>query len=363
MKIKAVTEYLEEFAPRQYQESYDNSGLLTGNNGMEITGVLITLDITEEVIDEAIGKKCNLIIAHHPIIFRGLKKLTGSTYVERCVIKAIKHDIALYAIHTNLDNVLKGVNNQIADKLGLTGRKILAPKSEILTKLETFVPLGQKEAVLEELYAAGAGKIGKYDACSFQTKGVGTFKPSPEAKPFIGKANKLEEVNEVKIEVIFPDYLQQPVLNALKNSHPYEEVAYYLTSLQNTHQEVGAGLIGSLREPMDAMSFLRQVKSSMHLQAIRHTAPVKQVQKVALCGGSGSFLIKAAKAAGADVFITGDVKYHEFFDAENSLMIADIGHYESELFTKELIYDILSKKFSNFALNLSEIVTNPISYL
>ena len=354
---------MEEFAPRQFQESYDNSGLLTGNLDTKISGVLVTLDVTEAVIDEAISKKCNLIISHHPIIFRGLKKLTGGNYVERCIIKAIQNDIALYAIHTNLDNVVEGVNNRIADKLGLRERRILSAKTDTLTKLETFVPQGQKDAVLEELYAAGAGKIGKYDECSFQSKGVGTFKPSEEANPFIGQSGKLEEVHELKIEVIFPAHRESQILAALRHSHPYEEVAYYLSALKNKNQGVGSGMIGMLPEPMEPMDFLHQLKTHMNLSCIRHTQPAGTVQKIAVCGGSGAFLISHAISAGADVYITGDVKYHEFFDADKRLMIADIGHYESEVFTKELIYDILSKKFSNFALNLSEIVTNPISYL
>lgn len=363
MKIKDVVHYLEQIAPKAYQEGYDNSGLLTGNSEDEIKGVLITLDITEKVIEEAVSRNCNLIVAHHPIIFKGLKKLTGQNYVERCVISAIQNNIALFAIHTNLDNVLPGVNNKIADKIGLTKRRILAPRKELLLKLETFVPQGQKEAVLEELYAAGAGNVGKYTECSFQTKGVGSFKPSSKANPFIGKTGELEEVHEVKIEVIFPSHLESKILAALRASHPYEEVAYYLIKLDNAYQEVGSGLVGELKNPMEPEKFLEHIKSNMGLNCIRHTKPVKPVKTVALCGGSGAFLIRNAIAAGADAYITADVKYHEFFDAEDQLMIADIGHYESEVFTKDLIYDILTKNFPNFAVNLSEIVTNPISYL
>ncbi len=362
-KIKDVISFLEEFAPPALQESYDNSGLLTGSPEEEVTGVLITLDTTEEVVQEAVDKGCNMIISHHPIIFRGLKSLTGRNYVERTVIKAIQHNIAIYAIHTNLDNVVQGVNKKLADKIGLRNPRILQPKKGELMKLVTFVPLPQKDAVTEAIWQAGAGGVGNYDQCSFQLRGTGTFRPNENAKPALGTPLAHEQVTEVRLEVILPAHRQHQVLAALKESHPYEEVAYYLNMLENSNQETGAGIIGELPELMEPGKFLDHLKESLQLACIRHTPPAgKFVKKIAVCGGSGSFLIKRAKQAGADVFITADVKYHEFFDAENQVMIADIGHYESEVFTKELIYDTLSKKFTNFALQLSEIVTNPISY-
>lgn len=362
-KIKDIIQYLEIFAPLAYQEEYDNSGLITGNSQDELTGVIISLDCIEEVVDEAIQKKCNLIVAHHPIVFRGLKKLTGRNYIERTVIKAIKNDIAIYAIHTNLDNVSEGVNKKIANKLGLVKTKILRPKSNTLTKLTTFIPKENTELVLEKLHEAGAGMIGKYKNCSFSIEGTGSFLPGNEAKPSIGKSGQAEKVIEDRVEVIFPTYLKAKILTTLFKAHPYEEVAYYLHDLANKNDEVGSGMVGSLPKPMESLEFLGFLKSKLGATVVRHTALVKDnIKKVALCGGSGSFLLRDAMACGADIFVSGDFKYHEFFDAENRIIIADVGHYESEQFTKELIYENLSKNFTNIALHFTEVNTNPISY-
>ncbi|MFH6982345.1 Nif3-like dinuclear metal center hexameric protein [Marinoscillum luteum] len=364
MRIKDITDFLEQFAPLSYQESYDNSGLLVGDANAEISGIAITLDVTEQVIDEAIHNGDNLIIAHHPLIFKGLKSLTGKHWVERCVIKALKHDIALYAIHTNLDNVHLGVNRKIAEKLSLKNIRILSPKSEILSKLVTFVPHENAQQVLDALYNAGAGQIGQYDHCSFQTEGTGTFRPGEGSSPHIGNHHVDETVSEKRIELIFPSHLKHRIVSALHNSHPYEEVAYYLSTLSNTNQEVGSGIVGDLTSPMDTSEFLRHLKQTMRTDCVRHTPICKEkVSKVALCGGAGSFLLTKAIGAGADVFITGDFKYHDFFEADNRIVVADIGHFESEQFTKDLLYDIISEKFTNIALRLSEVQTNPINYL
>jgi dinuclear metal center YbgI/SA1388 family protein len=362
--IKEVTDYLETIAPRSYQESYDNSGLLTGNPNLEVTGVLVTLDCLEAIVDEAIQTNCNLIVAHHPILFRGLKKLTGQNYVERTIIKAIKHDIAIYAIHTNLDNVFEGVNKRIAEKIGLKNLQVLAPKSNSLMKLTTFIPKENKETVMATLHAAGAGNIGDYKNCSFQVIGEGTFMPTSNANPTLGKVGKLERVEEIRAEVIFPEPLKNKILSALRQAHPYEEVAYYLHRIENENQEVGAGMIGDLEAPMELMAFLNRLKTSMNTASIRHTASInKKISKVALCGGSGSFLLPTAISAGADIYISADFKYHEFFDADGKIVIADIGHYESEQYTKDLLAEVLKEKFTTFATNFSKTITNPISYL
>jgi len=362
-KIKEVIRFLEETAPPAYQESYDNCGLLTGNTEADITGILITLDTIEDVIEEAIALNCNLIISHHPIIFKGLKKLTGSNYIERTIIKALKNDIAIYAIHTNLDSVLHGVNHKIAEKLGLINLKILAPKKQTLKKLVTFIPVEDTEKVMKEVYAAGAGQIGNYSACSFRVEGIGSFKPNEAADPTIGVANKLEFVKENRVEVIFPGYLEDKVISTLVNTHPYEEPAYDVFLLENSHKEVGAGLVGDLPEAVSELDFLMNLKEKMAVPLVRHTAFLnKKVSRIAVCGGSGSFLLKDAIKAKSDFFVTADFKYHEFFDAENKIVIADIGHYESEVYTKELIYELLSKKFSNIALILSKVFSNPIRY-
>lgn len=362
-KISDILHTLESWAPKSYQESYDNSGLLTGNPNDELKGILVTLDCTEEIIEEALKKGANLVVAHHPIIFSGLKKLTGSNYVERTIIKAIKHDIAIYALHTNLDNVHHGVNAMIAKKIGLQHLKILVPKTEILQKLEFFVPIEHTQTVLTAIHEAGAGTIGNYTNCSFKVNGIGTFQPTELANPTIGKKGAQEQVNEDRVEVLFPSHLQQGILAAMKSAHPYEEVPYSITRLQNSHQEVGSGMIGELPSPLSVQDFLQHLKASMQLNTIKYTAFQREtIQKVAVCGGSGSFLLKAAMAQKADVFVTSDFKYHEYFDGEGKTMIADIGHYESEVFTKDLIGTFLSEKFTNIATYLSEVNTNPVKY-
>ena len=364
MKVKEIIKPLEKLAPTYLQESYDNSGLLIGHPDGEIHKVLITLDITEEVLQEAIQKKCNLIISHHPVIFNGLKSITGKNATERIVETAIKHSINIYAIHTNLDNVDKGVNSIICDKIGLTNRKILAPKKEILRKLVTFCPVDHAEKVRQAIFVAGAGHIGDYDSCSFNAPGTGSFRGSEESNPFVGEKGKLHYENEIRIETIYPVYYENSILKALFDAHPYEEVAYDIYFLGNKFERVGAGMIGELANEMNETGFLNILKQKFNSACVRHSKLLnKQIKKVAVCGGSGSFLIENAKNAGADIFITGDVKYHDFFEADGKIVIADIGHYESEQFAKDLIYSILNEKFSTFAVLISELNTNSVNYL
>ncbi len=362
VSIADITRCLETFANPMLQEHYDNAGLITGNPDTPVKAVLVCLDSTEAVIDEAISKGCNLIVAHHPIIFSGLKKINGKTYIERAIIKAIKHDIAIYAIHTNLDNVRNGVNKKIAEKLELTQTKVLDPKAGLLKKLVTFVPHAAMDAVSNALFAAGAGHVGNYDECGFQTIGSGTFRGNDESNPVIGEKGKRHTEPETRFETIFPAHLQQMVIQALQNAHPYEEVAYEVYSLDNQWQDAGSGLIGKLKEPMDPMDFLAHLRKCMGIGMVKYTPLNKQIATVAVCGGAGSFLLKKALASGADAYVSADFKYHEFFDAENRLLIADIGHYESEIFTTELIRDIILKKIPTFAVLLSETNTNPIKY-
>lgn len=364
IKISNIIEEIEKTAHPSLQESYDNSGLITGSLQWECTGVLLCLDALEAVIDEAINKKCNLVLAHHPIVFSGLRSLTGKNYIERTIIKAIKNDIAIYAAHTNLDNVIEGVNHKIAQKLSLKNIRILAPKRGLLKKLYTYVPESHTETVKNSLFNAGAGHVGNYSECSFTISGQGTFKGGDNTQPYVGKKGERHTEKEDKIELIFPAYLEKKILNALFSSHPYEEVAYEIITLDNIHQEIGSGIIGDLDVPVETTAFLSGLKSQMNTHVIRHTVPVKdRVQKIAICGGAGSFLLNAALGNHADVFITGDYKYHQFFDADNKIVIADIGHFESEQFTIELFYDILIKKFPNFALYLTSVITNPVKYL
>ncbi len=363
MKIREITNYLEEFAPLAYQESYDNCGLLVGDLNQTVTNCLISLDCTEEIVQEAIDKKCELIVVHHPIIFSGLKTLTGKNYIERTVIKAIKNDIAIYAIHTNADNVNTGVSKKICDKLNLINTRVLAPKKGLLEKMTVFVPVTHAEEIRTVLAQNGAGKLGQYESCSFSTEGMGRFKAQQGANPFIGKVSRLEEVNEARIEVIYPSHQSRQIVGAMVEAHPYEEPAYFLEKLENENPAVGSGMVGELEQEMSAEEFMVYLKEKMNLSVIRHTAFVKdKIKKVALCGGSGSFLLPNAKGVSADVFITADFKYHEFFDAENDLIIADIGHYESEVYTKELFYKLLTEKFVNIAFASAQTSTNPILY-
>ena len=363
MKIQDITSFLETIAPASLQESYDNAGLLTGNPGWDCTGIVTTLDVTEAVVLEAIEKKCNLIVAHHPIIFSGLKKITGKNYVEKTIIAAIKNDIAIYAIHTNLDNVLTGVNGRMADQLGLIHRQILQPKKGVLKKLVTFVPVEQAEEVRNALFVAGAGHVGNYSECSFSVTGEGTFKGEIGTDPFVGKPGQRHTEKELKLEMIFEAWVENKLITTLKAAHPYEEVAYDIFLLDNQYEGIGSGLTGELPEAVTEQEFMQQLKKTFGLTVIKHT-PLsgKKVKKIALCGGAGSFLIEAAIAASAQVYITGDVKYHEFFDANGRLVITDIGHFESEQFTIDLLFDILREKFPNFAVLKTGVKTNPVNY-
>lgn len=364
MLAKEIIGAIEAFAPPAYQESYDNCGIQVGNVTDEVKGVLLTLDVTEEVLEEAMHRGCNMIIAHHPLIFSGLKRISGRNYVERIVHKAIKNDIIIYAAHTNLDNMSNGVNAVIAQKLGLINTSVLVASNNTLSKLYTYAPVNVADKVREALFAAGAGHIAKYRECSFNTTGTGTFRATETAEPAIGTpGGSREVVEEVKIEVMVEKHLESRVIKALFDSHIYEEVAYELIPLPNPNQRIGAGLIGSLPQPMTEADFLAHLQKQMKTDCIRHTAlSGRNIEKIAVCGGSGSFLLKNAIAAGADIFITGDFKYHQFFDAEGKIVIADIGHYESEQFTPEIFEAILKEKFPTFAILLSNINTNPVKY-
>lgn len=363
MKISEIIHVLEAAADPSLQESYDNAGLITGEPEQVCTGVLCCLDATEEVVAEAVRKGCNLVVAHHPIIFKGLKKINGKNYVERCIIAAIRKGVAIYAIHTNLDNVIGGVNGRIADQLGLQNRSVLLPGAGLLRKLYTFVPLAQAGQVRDALFSAGAGHIGGYSECSFNVEGLGTFKGGSETRPFAGTPGFRHEEKEIRMEMIFPAWLERQVLAALKMAHPYEEVAYDLVMLDNLHAATGAGLLGDLPEPMAGSAFLAYLQSRFEAPVIRHSPLTgRPVQKIAICGGAGSFLISNVLSAGADVFVTADLKYHDFFEADQRLLLCDPGHFESEQFTIDLLQEILQQKFPTFAVLKTEVKTNPVQY-
>lgn len=363
MKISEIIAVIEQYAAPELQEQYDNAGLITGDASWDCGAVLCSLDVTLEVIREAINNNCNLIIAHHPIVFRGLKRITGKNYVEQVIIEAIKNDIAIYVAHTNLDNILLGVNGRIAEKLNLKNLSILQPKNKVLRRLITFAPLDKAELVRNAVFAAGAGHIGQYSECSFNSEGIGTFKAGDGADPYIGKIGERHYEKESKIEIVYPFFLENQVVKALIDNHPYEEVAYDIFTMENVHFGIGAGLIGYLEQPKDEKTFLKFLKTTFKADGIRHTKLLgKPVKKVALCGGAGSFLISSAVKMGADMYITADVKYHEFFDAEDRLVVADIGHYESEQFTIDLLHDLLLQKFPTFAVLKTRVNTNPVRY-
>ncbi|WP_396145011.1 Nif3-like dinuclear metal center hexameric protein [Flavobacterium sp.] len=364
MKIKEILTILEEMAPLAYAEDFDNVGLLVGNQNDEATGVLVCHDALESVIDEAIAKKCNLVVCFHPILFSGLKKITGKNYVERAVLKAIKNDIAIYAVHTALDNHKNGVNKIFCNALGLKNTKVLVPKQNFIQKLVTYTIPENVEKVRNALFDAGAGKIGNYEDCSFNSQGIGTYMGNENSNPEIGERFEFVEAQEIKIEVTFEKHLQSKILKALFSNHVYEEVAYEIYDLQNSHQNIGLGMIGELENPMSEIDFLEFVKDKMQCGGIRHSQLLgKQVKKIAVLGGSGSFAIKNAIQANVDVFLTSDLKYHNFYEAENQIVLADIGHFESERYTKNYIVDFLKEKITNFAIVLSEENTNPVKYL
>jgi dinuclear metal center YbgI/SA1388 family protein len=361
--LREITGYLESLAPLSLQESYDNSGLQVGDPAMEVKGILVALDISEEVLLEAEKLGFNLVFSHHPVLFGGLKSITGRSAPERVVKLAIQKEIAIYSGHTNFDAVTGGVNTALAGRLGLVNQRILDPVKGGLKKVAVYVPHAQLDQVSQAMFRAGAGQIGEYDSCSFNTKGTGTFRGGEGTNPFAGKPGIFHREPETRLETIVPAPLVGRVIRAMLEAHPYEEVAYDIYPLENSDPLHGPGMTGDLEDPMEEEVFLGFLKDRCRASLVRHSAlRGKPVKKVALCGGSGAFLIGKARSAGADVFVTGDVKYHQFFEADRSIVIMDIGHYESEQFTRELFYDLLMKKFPKFAIRLSESEENPIKY-
>ena len=362
--VADVAAHIEQLAPLGYQEGYDNAGLLVGSPTAQVSAVLVALDVTPEVVDEAIAQGANLIVAHHPLIFSGLKRLTGAGYVQRAVMSAIKHDVAIYAAHTNLDSAPQGLSRTIAKLLGLERTRVLRPQPHGLLKLVTFVPSAHLEAVRTALFAVGAGGIGAYDCCSYGGEGHGTFRAAPGANPFVGSIGELHTEAETRLEVLLPRYLQSAVLQALHRTHPYEEVAYDLIALENPNTAVGLGLVGELPAPVDSAELLQLIKRAFAAPMLRHTAPPSgTVRRVAFCGGSGADLLRDAIAQRADVYLTSDIKYHQFFDADGRLMLVDIGHYEIERCAIDLLSEHISKKFTTFAVRKTAVNTNPVHYI
>lgn len=364
MKISDITSAIEEYAPLSLQESYDNSGMQVGDKRWEATGALLCVDVTEDVVEEAIENGINLIISHHPLLFKGIKSITGSNYIERCIIKAISNDIAIYSAHTNMDNADKGVSYRMAEKLGLDNIVPLVPVSGIMMKITVFVPESHADAVRTALFAAGAGMIGNYDSCSYNMAGYGTFRAKEGANPYCGTIGELHCEDETRIEAVFPSYKKQEVVTQMQKAHPYEEPAYDIIKLENPLKGTGSGAIGELMYPMDEVDFLERIKSVFHCGALKHSALTrKKVRKVAMCGGSGAFLIGEAMKAEADVYITAEIGYHDYYRAEGDILLVDAGHYETEQYTKDIFCDIITKKFPNFAIHYSKVGMNPVNYL
>ena len=364
MKIKEIIAALERFAPLPLQDGFDNAGLQVGLTEAEATGALLCLDVTEAVVDEAITLGFNLIISHHPLIFKGYKSITGRDYIERCIMKAIRNDITIYSAHTNLDNAPGGVNYKIAEKIGLKNVRILEPKEESLLKLVTFVPTEHVGRVRQALFDAGCGCIGNYDSCSYNVQGEGTFRAGECANPYVGKVGELHTEPEVRIETILPSFRKGAVVKTLMAVHPYEEPAFDLYPLKNSWNQVGSGVVGELEEPETELDFLKRVKKLFEVGCVKHTRLTgRLIQKVALCGGSGAFLASRAVGCGADVFLTGEVKYHDYFYYENQMLMAEIGHYESERYTQEIFYSIIREMCPELDVQLTRVTTNPIKYL
>ncbi len=363
MKVKEIITCLETFAPPEYQESYDNAGLQTGDPEQEVSGALVCIDVTPEVLQEAVRTGAGLILSHHPVIFGGLKKLTGSTPAERVIMEAVRREISIYSAHTNLDAVHRGVSFRMAEKLGIKKPKVLAPVRGYLRKLVFFVPSDHAAGVRDAIFEAGAGHIGEYDMCSFNAPGNGTFRGGEGSDPFVGEKGKMHTEPELRVETVFPKEREARILRALLGAHPYEEVAYDVYPLENEYDLAGMGAFGEIKKPLEEKEFLDLLKDRFGVPVIRHSKFLdKPVKTVALCGGSGSQLIQRALAGGADAFVTGDIRYHPFFDADGKILLADIGHYESERFTCEIIYDLLKKKFPKFAVRLTQVNTNPVNY-
>ena len=363
MKIHQITQIIEEWAPLTYAEDFDNVGLLVGDAKDKVTGILVTHDCLEEVVEEAIQKSCNLIVCFHPIIFKGITRFTGSSHVVRAVRKAIKNDIAIYAIHTALDNQPYGVSYGLSSALQLKNTSVLVPKESTLKKLSFYVPLQNAEKIKQALFTVGAGSLGEYDECSFSVEGEGSFRPSLKSNPHIGEKGKRHLEPEKQVHMVFKKHLEKALIQALMENHPYEEVAYEISTLENTNQSLGMGMIGDLQREMKPDVFIKWAKETLQTPSLRHSkVGSKSIQRIAVLGGSGSFAIRAAKRRGADAYITADLKYHDFFEGNSSFLLVDAGHYETEQHTKKLIVDYLTKKLPNFAILLSEVETNPINY-
>ena len=344
MIIEELTTFIEDKFPLSQQESYDNCGLIVGDPKKTVKKVLLALDCTEQVIKEAKLKKADVIITHHPLMFSSINKLTANDYEGSLIIKLIKSDIALYAVHTNLDNSINGINKYLALKLGLKNLQILVGKEKTFKKIITFVPKAYSQKVITALSAAKAGNIGLYSHCAFVTEGSGCFKPEKGAKPFLGELSKINQVEEVKLEMVFASENQKMIENSLKKAHPYEQPAFDIIELANPNPDIGAGIYGDLPAQINTAEFLKLVKTKLNLSYIRQSNSAKKfISKVAICSGAGFFVFEQAKRLNVDALVTSEIKHHEFLAAENNILLCDIDHHEGEIAAVNILDQILQK--------------------
>jgi len=357
MKIKEVISFLENKFPLSWQEDFDNSGIQCGDKERDITGVVVCFDMSEVVIEEAISKGANMVVSHHPIIYRDvIKRIEPTNRVGKILCKALENKILLYSMHTNIDSGKAGGNSLFAQKLELQKLSVLSPKENEFCKLVVFVPSENSVFLRDALFKAGCGNIGNYSHCSFSCEGIGSFKPLADANPHIGQHNRIERVEEERIEMIFSKIKKRQIVEALYQHHPYEEPAFDIFALENTNKDIGLGRVGFLPQPMVAADFIHYVKQKLNVELVRFSGNSKaEISKVAVCGGGGASHIKDALTAGADAYITGDLKYHDFFIPENKMLLVDIGHFEGEHFIREIITSLLKEKFKNFSTYFTEV--------
>ncbi|MGV8907306.1 MAG: Nif3-like dinuclear metal center hexameric protein [Acetobacterium sp.] len=357
VKLSEIIKVIETIAPKVLAEDWDNVGLQMGCHRQSVERILLTLDVTAEVIEEAVNRKADLIIAHHPFIFKGLRTLSADDEKGRLITQLIKNDIALYVAHTNLDKAEFGLNDFLARKLGLTSIRPLEPSDpEKFYKLVVYAPKDSTDKIVEVFGKNGAGAIGTYDYCTFRSSGIGTFRPLMGSNPFVGKVDTIENVNEDRIEAILPKSLLSHMINQLKKNHPYEEMAYDVIPLENGRiiNGNGFGKIGLLKEPMTVDHFIRYVKEVLNLNVLRGAGILPEtVRRVALCSGAGADMIGIAKSKKADVLITGDLKHHDGQRAaENNFWVLDAGHFGTEKCVTECLEDMLTAGLGERALEL-----------
>lgn len=356
---------MERWAPLALASERDNSGLQIGSGQQRVTKILVTLDLNSNVIDEAHQKKADLIISHHPLLFHALRSVNPDEHIGSIVTSCVKYGIAIYSAHTNLDFTQNGVSTTLALKLGLSRIEPLMKNQRVSKKIVVFVPHDYIDRVRHAMMEAGAGTIGNYTDCSFAAHGIGTFKPTPNATPFIGTIGKLERVNEARLEMLSPSWKLEAVIAAMKRAHPYEEIAYDIYNRVNTEADYGVGAIGTLSHPMKPRQFLTHVADTLRIPSLRYSGnPQQMISVVAVCGGSGSDLLSTAAQHGADAFVTADISYHRFMEKHHSILFIDAGHYETEVPVVPIICKYLKQNLTDSTIEVikSKTMKNNVQY-